>query len=106
MAAIRAVLRFCSGAHDETFLSRATTTQECLPQVVILALAPGAVGMEVPEEETAAGVVADKAATNSPALTLITHLPKETVWKVLRTGQPPHHEPRHRHVDECLPGGA
>ena len=30
----------------------------------------------------------------------------ETVWKLLRTGQPPHHEPRHRRVDEGLPGGA
>src|SRR5829696_6836572 len=29
----------------------------------------------------------------------------ETVWKFLRTGQPPHHKPRHRRVDECLSGG-
>src|SRR5829696_8162956 len=26
----------------------------------------------------------------------------ETVWKLLCTGQPPYHEPRHRHVDEGL----
>src|SRR5215210_3334553 len=30
----------------------------------------------------------------------------ETVWKLLRTGQPPHHEPRHRRVDKGLSGGA
>src|SRR5215204_1759039 len=30
----------------------------------------------------------------------------ETVWKVLRTSQPPDHEPRHRRVDKCLSGGA
>src|SRR5215213_1495465 len=30
----------------------------------------------------------------------------ETVWKLLRTGQPPYHEPRHRHVDEGLSGSA
>src|SRR5215207_1773203 len=30
----------------------------------------------------------------------------ETVWKLLRTGQPPRHEPRHRRVDEGLSGGA
>src|SRR5919202_6854380 len=29
----------------------------------------------------------------------------ETVWKVLHTSQPPHHEPRHRHVDKGLPSG-
>src|SRR5215212_10753605 len=29
----------------------------------------------------------------------------ETVWKFLRTGQPPHHEPRHRRVNEGLSGG-
>src|SRR5215216_2222326 len=31
---------------------------------------------------------------------------RETVWKVLRTSQPPDHEPRHRRVDKCLSGGA
>src|SRR5215212_2945743 len=30
----------------------------------------------------------------------------ETVWKFLGTRQPPHHEPRHRCVNEGLPGGA
>jgi hypothetical protein len=30
----------------------------------------------------------------------------ETVWKVLRTGQTPHHEPTHRSVDKGLPSGA
>ena len=30
----------------------------------------------------------------------------ETVWKLLCTDQPPHHEPRHRRVDERLPSGA
>src|SRR5215218_4258255 len=30
----------------------------------------------------------------------------ETVWKLLRTGQSPRHEPRHRRVDEGLSGGA
>src|SRR3712207_5638365 len=29
----------------------------------------------------------------------------ETVWKLLRTGQPPHHQPRHRRVDKGLPSG-
>src|ERR671921_1929809 len=31
---------------------------------------------------------------------------RETVWKLLRTGQPPHHKPRHRRVDKGLSGGA
>jgi hypothetical protein len=30
----------------------------------------------------------------------------ETVWKLLHTYQTPHHEARHRHVDESLPCGA
>jgi hypothetical protein len=30
----------------------------------------------------------------------------ETVWKVLRTSQPLHHEPRHRRVNKGLPCGA
>src|SRR5215210_5864553 len=30
----------------------------------------------------------------------------ETVWKLLRTGQPPHHQPRHRRVDKGLSGVA
>jgi hypothetical protein len=37
---------------------------------------------------------------------LFTEVPRETVWKLLRTGQTPHHEACHRRVDECLPGGA
>src|SRR5215203_4875555 len=35
-----------------------------------------------------------------------TRLPLETVWKLLSTGQPPHHQSRHRHVDKGLPAGA
>src|SRR5215212_11764916 len=31
---------------------------------------------------------------------------RETVRKLLRTGQPPHHQPPHRRVDKGLPGGA
>src|SRR5215217_6964008 len=30
----------------------------------------------------------------------------ETVWKLLRTGQPSYHQPRHRRIDERLPRGA
>src|ERR671920_765806 len=30
----------------------------------------------------------------------------ETVWKLLRTYQPPQHKPRHRRIDERLSGGA
>src|SRR5215212_7835696 len=37
---------------------------------------------------------------------LITESLRETVWKLLRTGQPPHHKPRHRRVDKGLSGGA
>src|SRR3712207_3027756 len=39
----------------------------------------------------------------SPYTPLFTELPRETVWKLLRTGQPPHHQPRHRRVDKGLP---
>jgi hypothetical protein len=35
---------------------------------------------------------------------LFTRVRGETVWKLLRTGQPPHHESRHRHVDKGLLG--
>src|SRR5215210_6350000 len=45
-----------------------------------------------------------KAATSEGELRRI-FLP-ETVWKLLCAGQPPHHKPRHRRVDERLPGGA
>jgi hypothetical protein len=37
---------------------------------------------------------------------LFTQVPRETVWKLLRMGQTPHHETCHRRVDECLPRGA
>jgi hypothetical protein len=37
---------------------------------------------------------------------LCTRVRRETVWKFLRTGQPPHHKPRHRRVDERFPCGA
>jgi hypothetical protein len=36
-------------------------------------------------------------------LPLFTEVPRETVWKLLRTGQPPHHQPLHRRVDKGLP---
>src|SRR5215208_4767336 len=38
--------------------------------------------------------------------TLFTQRPRETVCKLLHTGQPPHHKPRHRRVDEGLSGCA
>src|SRR5829696_7888680 len=44
-------------------------------------------------------------ACEQPLTTLFTENPRETVWKLLRTDQPPHHKPRHRRVDERLPGG-
>src|SRR5215203_5380352 len=37
---------------------------------------------------------------------LFTEPRRETVWKFLSTGQPPHHNPRHRRVNEGLSGGA
>src|SRR5918994_489798 len=42
----------------------------------------------------------------NPASELPRILLPETVWKLLRTGQPPYHEPRHRRVDEGLTCGA
>src|SRR5215213_11183887 len=40
-----------------------------------------------------------------PASELLRISLPETVWKFLRTGQPPHHNPRHRRVNEGLSGG-
>ena len=39
-------------------------------------------------------------------LPLFTRVRGETVWKLLDTSQTPHHQPRHRRVNEGLPGGA
>src|SRR5215212_5653734 len=44
--------------------------------------------------------------TQSLLSSLFTAVRRETVWKVLRTGQPSHHQATHRRVDEGLPGCA
>jgi hypothetical protein len=48
----------------------------------------------------------EEAFSELPDIGFFSEVRRETVWKVLRTGQPPHHQPRHRRVDEGLPGGA
>src|SRR5215203_53143 len=39
-------------------------------------------------------------------LPLFTRVRGETVWKLLRTGQAPHHQPRHRRINKGLSGCA
>src|SRR5918995_6570895 len=46
----------------------------------------------------------ERKSSTSPSLFQTVSL--ETVWKLLRTYQPPQHKPRHRRIDESLSGGA
>src|SRR5918998_4480262 len=44
--------------------------------------------------------------SNRESTPLFTEVPRETVWKMLSTSQPPYHEMGHRHIDERFSGGA
>src|SRR5215218_6639413 len=69
---------------------------------------------ELPREDRSRGQLAGTRPPSNGRAPRLQTLPSQmakvergkTVWKLLRTSQPPHHEPRHRGVDEGLSGCA